>query len=318
MIMKAGHALRLSLFVVFFLGLTFCPFEIQAYSDQKLVPEASRIDKLVASKGEARVIDKLGGEFNSFLDADAKSVVTGLRNGTPITLTTTTPNTTPGGRPATTTTTINPPTGKMALGNVFISLSLAKQQLNRLGIDRPSPEQLQAALLGGSVTTGSGKAATSTDVQAILTMRSKNMGWGQIAKEHGFKLGPVARGLTSAYQGIVVTASPAGNGIAIGSKKSGAVNGSGKLARKSTQGAVRPVGSPGSNRGYGRVAIVNGTDRYLVPSSDRGQGQGRAILTGTGQFVGPLNGITTGLGLNSGVYGRRSGVAGRGRDHQKK
>ena len=302
--MKAGHALRLSLFVVFFLGLTICPLEIQAYSDQELVPEASRIDKLVASKGEASVIDKLSGEFKSFLGADAKSVVTGLRNGTRITLT-----------PMTT---INPSTGKMALGNVFISLSLAKQQLNRSGIGRPSPEQLKATLLGGRVTTGSGKTATTTNLQGILTMRSQKMGWGQIAKGHGLKLGPVARGLTSAYQGIVVTASPAGNDLATGFKESGTLNGSGKLAPKASNGNFLPVVSPGSIRGYGRVAIVNGIDRSLGPTRDRGQGQGRAILTGTGQFVGPLNGITTGLGLNSGVYGRRSGVAGRGRDQQKK
>ena len=64
------------------------------------------------------------------------------------------------------------------------------------------------------------------------------MGWGQITKEHGLKLGPVARGLRSAYRDIVVTTSPAGSGIAIGSKESGAVNGSGKLAQRPTNWAV--------------------------------------------------------------------------------
>ena len=58
----------------------------------------------------------------------------GLRNGTPITLTSSAP-TDPTGAPTTETTIINPPTGKMGHGNVLISLALAKQQLGEMAIN---------------------------------------------------------------------------------------------------------------------------------------------------------------------------------------
>jgi hypothetical protein len=92
-----------------------------------------------------------------------------------------------------TTTVITPPTGKMGHGNVFTSLALAKQQLGQMGISQPTPEQLQAALTGGTITTGTGATATATTTQlnGILTMRSQGMGWGQIAQKQGTKLGPV-------------------------------------------------------------------------------------------------------------------------------
>src|SRR4029450_7526412 len=133
------------------------------------------------------------------------TVVTGLRNGTPITLTTTTPATTPGAAPTVTTTVITPPTGQMGYGNVFTSLALAKQQLGQLGISQPTPQQLQAALTGGTITTGTGTTVTTTNLQGILTMRSQHMGWGQIAHKLGTKLGPVVSGLKSANQHMTTT-----------------------------------------------------------------------------------------------------------------
>ena len=91
------------------------------------------MNTLAASQGDSKVVNKIGSEFNNFLGADSKTVVNGLRNGTPITLTRTA--STPGSAPVTTTTTtINPPTGKTGFGNVFISLALAKQQLGQMGI----------------------------------------------------------------------------------------------------------------------------------------------------------------------------------------
>src|SRR5918994_3263576 len=75
--------------------------------------EAGRMNTLGATQGESKVVGKISGEFSSFLGSNSNAVVTGLRNGTPITLTTTasTPSTTPGAAavPTTTTTTINPP-----------------------------------------------------------------------------------------------------------------------------------------------------------------------------------------------------------------
>jgi hypothetical protein len=97
-------------------------------------------------------------------DANAKSLVTGLRGGTQVTLTS-----------GTTTTTFTPPTGKMGNGNVNIALALADASLKQQGITNPTPDQLKTALSG------------------ILQQRADGKGWGQIANAMGFKLGDVMR-----------------------------------------------------------------------------------------------------------------------------
>jgi hypothetical protein len=76
------------------LGLSVHVF---ADTTSALNTEASRMNTLAASHGETNVTGKISGTFNSFLGSDSTAVVTGLRNGTPITLTTTTPAATPGG-----------------------------------------------------------------------------------------------------------------------------------------------------------------------------------------------------------------------------
>ncbi|HEX5605645.1 MAG TPA: hypothetical protein VFY96_03965, partial [Candidatus Binatia bacterium] len=122
--------------------------------------QVTTMNNATANQGQNNVVTKISSDFSSFLGTDSKAVVTGLRNGTPITLTSTT--TTPGSLPVTTTTTtmISPPTGHMGFGNVYISLALAKQQLSNLGITQPTPEQLQAALTGGTITQTTGTGTT--------------------------------------------------------------------------------------------------------------------------------------------------------------
>lgn len=95
---------------------------------------------------------------------NAKSLVTGLRDGTEVTLSS-----------GTTSTSFTSPTGKLGFGNVNIALSLAEASLKQQGITNPTPEQLQGALLG------------------ILQQRADGKGWGQIANSMGFKLGEVVR-----------------------------------------------------------------------------------------------------------------------------
>ncbi len=314
--MKTKIALSLSIIALSVLGIAGNPGRSQAQTSETLATGASSMDTLAVSPGETKVIDKISGEFSSFLGDDAKAVVTGLRNGTEFSLTTTTPGSTPEAPPVTTTTTINPPTGKMGFGNVSISLALAKQQLSQVGIDQPTPEQLQAALLGGSITTGSGTTATTTDLQGILTLRSQDMGWGKIAQELGFKLGPVVRGIKAANQGITGTASPTGGGVVdaggqpVDSKENGIVTGSGRSAGRSGK-----VVSGKSGRGKG---IVSGSGHSVGSSSGiiTGRGHGRGIVTGSGRHIGSTSGITTGLGHGSGSSGHGGG-AGRGRGHNK-
>jgi len=255
--MKVTVALTASTIFLFVLSLSFVSGRSQAQTQtgtsDSLTTEAARMDRMAGTLGDGKVVDKLSADFSSFLGADAKAVVAGLRNGTPITLTTTTPGATPGSTPTTTATTITPPTGKMGFGNVFISLALAKQHLSQSGITQPTPAQLRAALLGGTITSGTGATATSTNLAGILTLRSQNMGWGQIAQKLGFKLGSVVSGLKAANHGLVMGAvSPSGGGI---------VNGSGRPL--APQGGI----TTGRSHDYG----ISGEDPAGV-----GQGRGRS------------------------------------------
>ncbi|HSU64209.1 MAG TPA: hypothetical protein VLJ12_10125 [Burkholderiales bacterium] len=95
---------------------------------------------------------------------NAKSLVTGLRDGAAVKLSS-------GG----TSTSFTPPTGKMGFGNVNIALSLAEASLKQQGITNPTSAQLQGALVG------------------VLQQRADGKGWGQIANSMGFKLGEVVR-----------------------------------------------------------------------------------------------------------------------------
>jgi hypothetical protein len=266
------------------LGVTILALgvNVQAFADtaSTLNTEASRMNTLAASHGETNVTGKISGTFNSFLGSDSTAVVTGLRNGTPITLTTTTPATTPGAAPTVTTTVITPPTGQMGHGNVFISLALAKQQLGQMGISQPTPEQLQAALTGGTITTGTGATATTTQLQGVLTMRSQGMGWGQIAQQQGTKLGPVISGLKSANKQVTTTNASSTSQSA--SSSSGIVSGSGK------------------SHGEG---IVSGSNR----STGNGNAYGKGIVTGSGEAAGGNSGITTAGGHGNSGYGKGQG-----------
>ncbi len=295
--MKAKITL-ISFIVLFIAILTLGPARSQAQTQigagDSLTTEAVRMDRMTGTLGDGKVVDKLSADFSSFLGADAKAVITGLRSGTPIVLTTTTTTTssTPSAPPVTTTTTttITPPTGKMGFGNVFISLALAKQELGQLGITQPTPQQLQAVLLGGSITSGTGTTATSTNLQGILTLRSQHMGWGQIAQKLGFKLGSVVSGLKAANHGLAVGAASASGGAivsasghSVDSSESGTITNSGRTAGKSRREVF------GRNEG------------------DEG------IVGGLGRPMGVDGGITTGRGHASGISAGSSGGAAHGR-----
>lgn len=95
---------------------------------------------------------------------NATSLVTGLRDGKEVKLTS-----------GTTTETFTPPTAKMGYGNVDNALALAAASLADKGITQPTPAQLEASVMD------------------VLKMRAEGMGWGQIAQSYGIKLGDVKR-----------------------------------------------------------------------------------------------------------------------------
>jgi hypothetical protein len=262
--------------------------------------EATQMNTLASTHGDSKVVDKISSDFGSFLGANSKAVVTGLRNGSPITLTSTVPNSTTGVA-TTETTIINPPTGKMGHGNVFISLALAKQQLGEMGITQPTPQQLQSVLTGGQITTVTGTTETGTpmtstqNLDGILTMRSQNMGWGQISQKLGYKLGPVISSMKHTNQNIATSASTTASVKGGGHAKSGIVSAGGQSDGNSNNGI-----SNGRGSGSG---IVSASGK--VGAGGYGNTHGKSnIVTGSGHSHSAASGGVVSAGGNGSGHGK--------------
>ena len=110
---------------------------------------------------------KMAAGFAEFAGSteNAQSKVNGLRTGTSITLepSETGPNSTARSG------NLSPATGTLGYGNVRTAISLAQASLAKQGVTNPTPSQLSAA----------------------LGERAQGLGWGQIAKGMGVKLGSV-------------------------------------------------------------------------------------------------------------------------------
>jgi hypothetical protein len=147
-------------------------------------------DTSVSTGSTGQQSTRLSTEFSGFAgsDANAQALVTGLRDGTAITLDDVTTNA--DGTTTTTGTTFTPATGQMGYGNVKIALSLAEASLTQAGITDPTAAELEAALNGGTLVLADG---TSVDLNGVLAARAAGEGWGQIANSMGFKLGDVMR-----------------------------------------------------------------------------------------------------------------------------
>src|SRR5688572_19037917 len=124
---------------------------------------------------EKRLVEKYDRFAGS--DRNARELVEGLRNDSQIDLT-------KGGK----TTSFKPATDKMGYGNVDLALGLAKASLADHGIHNPTPEQIKAALNGGTITTKSGQRVT---LSGVLKLRASGMGWGQVAHKLGVQVGDV-------------------------------------------------------------------------------------------------------------------------------
>ena len=84
--------------------------------------------------------------------SNAEALITGLRNGAPVTIVTNSPDRSVSIAGFT-------PASAMSYGNVASALSGAQHSLARLGIRKPNAEQIQAALIGGEISTASGGTA---------------------------------------------------------------------------------------------------------------------------------------------------------------
>jgi hypothetical protein len=125
-----------------------------------------------AGSADSRYVQRIGDQYVSFAGSSAnlESLAAGLRHGSSVTLT-----------EGTTSVDFLPPTPPMGYGNVTRALDLARRQLSAAGITNPTPEQLRAAMMGGTVSTANGDVT----LQGVLRLRSQGMGWGQIAHAVG-------------------------------------------------------------------------------------------------------------------------------------
>jgi hypothetical protein len=106
----------------------------------------------------ANGLTPFGGSATNF-----QALSTGLRQGTPITLTGVVNG-------VTQTVVFTPPGGAMSAADANQLLQLANQSLLSLGIINPTPQQIQIALLGGTVPVAGG----SVLLQGVLTNRAVN------------------------------------------------------------------------------------------------------------------------------------------------
>ena len=149
-----------------------------------------------ANERHAAAIEELQtrivSSFSDFAgsEANARSLVAGLRQGSEITLTVPAS----GGKPGTATR-FTPPTRSLDYGDVRIALALARVQLAQLGIDRPTPAQIKAVLAGGGVATRvSGQATNPFLLPGVLQLRAGGISWAKIADTMGITLGPAVNG----------------------------------------------------------------------------------------------------------------------------
>ena len=274
------------------------PVSAGAQTAAEVDNQVTTVNHSTSNQGQTQVIGKISNDFSSFLGSDATAVVTGLRNGTSFSLSSTTTTT---GAPVTNTTVITPPTGQMGFGNVYISLALAKQQLSTMGITEPTPEQLQAALTGGTITqtTGTGATATTTTttLDGVLTMRSQGMGWGEIAQDLGFKLGPVMAGMKSANKNLTAAGTVTSAKAASGNKGGSTVSATGK-GNTSSHGIVSGGGKAHGNAANA-VTAGKSSGQGIVSAAGKGNGHAygyssrSSIVTGSGSAAGSRGGIVS-------------------------
>jgi len=179
----------LPLFVAAALVAPISTLRAQSADETDLIEVGDEIDLVATQSGAAAATDRISESFVDLAGSEenAAALVAGLRNGSEITFTT------PGeGDPVETV--FTPATEGEGYGNVFISLALAQKQLNDAGVDEPTPDQLIAALNGGSFMLGE----DTIDLQGVLALRAEGMGWGEIARSLDLRLGEVVSGIRSA------------------------------------------------------------------------------------------------------------------------
>jgi hypothetical protein len=271
--------------------------------------------------GQTLVATKIASNFTNLAGStdNALALVNALRIGTDVTLTSTVPppegSTEP---PTTTTTTFTPPTGKMGWGEVKHALALAQDSLARAGVTNPTAEQLQAALVGGDITTTNADGTTkTTTLKGVLTLRAGGMGWGNIAKAGGTKLGPVTSKVKMGNNTpATTTTTAAGDTAPLTGKSKGITTavggGSGAAGLVTAEGASAGHAPKGNAYGRGIVTAAGGGGVNVAANGNghgkptgvgivtAGGGSATAVTTATNHAGGNGNGNAGGNGKGNG------------------
>lgn len=338
--------------------LALAPMAQAQTSGSQLDAQSSVLDQTAASRGQVLVAQKIASNFTSLAGSEENAValVNALRTGDTVKLTYPAPTSGTGTATGTgtgtaagtpTVTTIDPPTAKMGWGNVKISLALAQDALARAGITNPTGEQLQAALNGGSVTVKNPDGTTTTTkLTGILQMRADGMGWGEIAKASGTKVGPVvsqlkmantkvkalppeptstasttptAKSVTTAASGPstqpkskgVTTATGSGAGSTQPKSKGiTTATGSGAGSTHGSKGLTTAAGAAGTHGSKGLVTA----DGAVAGSTPKGNAHGRGVVTAAGGNATNVAaaGAGNGRGHGAGVVTATGGSASSG------
>ena len=207
------------------------------------------------SDADARYLKRIDARYSGFAGSTAnlESLATGLRHGTQIRLT-------GSGETAL----VQPPTRPMGYGNITRTLDLSSRQLAALGITDPTPQEISAALNGGTVHTATGDVT----LQGVLQLRSEGMGWGQIAHAIG-----VHPGMGSAK--VAPAPAPAAS-------VSGITTASGRAVVRPGPGAGQgPKSTPTANRGS---AVTSAAGGGAAPGLAKGSGNANGHAKGAGRI----------------------------------
>lgn len=177
------------------------------------------------------------------------------------------------------------PTSTMNKGQIDIATSLAKAQLAQYGITQATPQQLNAALNGGTISVGTGTGTKTVQLQGVLTQRAAGQGWGQIANGMGVKLGPVVSSMKSKqHDAHEVEGREHGKHIITAAGASGGVysreQGKQHSAAVATAGGKAESGHHEQGKRYGAGIVTASGGSYVATNhSGHQSGHGAGIVT---------------------------------------
>jgi hypothetical protein len=225
------------------------------------------------TEGGSRYLMRLQNQYPELASrTNLESLVHGLRTGSAITLTSTQGTTG-------TSTTFTPPTRPMGYGNITRAMTLATRQLSAAGITNPTPQQLQTALMGGTLTTASG----TVRMQGVLQLRSQGMGWGQVAHTLGVQPGMGTRHAEAVASTTASGITTAGGSTTVASAKKtehAPVGGRGIVTAAGSSPTTASYRDHGGGYKIGGTIVAANAGQGLVNGGGSGAGSGGAKAHG--------------------------------------